>query len=70
MKKRSYEYHNPVLVDRIPGGGYIYCHWYGRVPNCQNKFLYGVEDAAEYPMSLIKGVLKDRPMLTECKLKS
>ena len=40
VKKRSYEYHNPVLVERIPSGGYIYCHWYGRVPNCQNKFLY------------------------------
>jgi hypothetical protein len=43
IKKKTYEYHNPVHMKDIPSGGFMYCHWYGRVGQT-NKWTYSVAD--------------------------
>jgi hypothetical protein len=55
--KKTYEYHNPVRMDKIPSGGYMYGHWYGRIGQT-NKWQYGVSDLRSFKMENIKGVLK------------
>ena len=60
VEKRTIEYHNPVHLKRIPEGGFVYCHWYGKLPNTKNKWDYGVSDVNKIQMSQIKGVLKKR----------
>jgi hypothetical protein len=60
VDKRTIEYHRPVHLDRIPDGGFLYCHWYGQFPNTTNKWEYGVAGADKIEMSQIKGVLKQR----------
>ena len=61
VEKKTYEYQDPVHINRIPDGCYIYCHWYGpQSDRTTNKWLYGVHDARPYEMSAVRGVLKDR----------
>jgi len=61
VEKKTYEYQDPVHINRIPDGCYIYCHWYGPLSErTTNKWLYGVHDARPYEMSAVRGVLKDR----------
>jgi hypothetical protein len=45
--KKTYEYHNPVRMDKIASGGYMHCHWYGRIGQT-NKWQYGVSDLAAH----------------------
>jgi hypothetical protein len=69
VEKKTFEYQDPVHIDRIPDGCYVHCHWYGALNErngARNKWLYGVNDANRYDMSAIKGVLKDR--LTPARL--
>ena len=59
VEKRTIMYHRPVYLDRIPVGGFLYCHWYGRAPNMEgNKWLYTVADLNRIKMGEVKGVLK------------
>jgi hypothetical protein len=59
INKRTCEYHNPVhMMKKIPSGGFMYCHWHGRVGRT-NKWTYSVADPKKYQMDQIKGVLKD-----------
>jgi hypothetical protein len=58
INKRTYEYHNPVHMNKIPSGGFMYCNWYGRVGRT-NKWAYSVADPKKYQTYQIKGVLKD-----------
>jgi hypothetical protein len=58
VEKRTIEYHNPVHLKRMPEGGFVYCHWYGKLPNTRNKWDYGVSDVNKIKMSQIKGVKK------------
>ena len=59
VEKRTIMYHRPVHLDRIPVGGFLYCHWYGRAPNTEgNKWLYTVADLNRIKMGEVKGVLK------------
>jgi hypothetical protein len=44
-------------MDKIPSGGYMYCHWYGRVGQTK-KWQYGGSDLGSFKMEDIKGVLK------------
>jgi hypothetical protein len=44
-------------MDKIPSGGYMYGHWYGRVDQT-NKWQYGVSDPRSFKMENIKGALK------------
>jgi hypothetical protein len=78
VEKRTIEYHRPVHLKRIPAGGFVYCHWYGQLPNKINKWDYEVCDVGKVEMSQIRGVLekgftaakgstKQRPMLQLCK---
>ena len=55
--KKTYEYHDPVRINKVPEGGYMYSHWYGRVGQT-NKWQYGVSDLRSFAMEDIKGVLK------------
>ena len=60
VEKRTIMYHRPVHLDRIPDGGFLYCHWYGRAPNTEgNKWVYTVADLNRISMGEVKGVLKD-----------
>ena len=58
--KKTYEYHNPVHLEHIPDGGFVYCHWYGKFDRTDNKWYYGVADARSMKMSNIRGVLSQR----------
>ena len=60
MGKKTYEYHNPVHLEHIPDGGFVYCHWYGKFERTDNKWYYGVADARSMKMSNIRGVLSQR----------
>jgi hypothetical protein len=55
--KKAYEHHDPVRMNKVPPGGYMYSHWYGRVGQT-NKWQYGVSDLRSFAMENIKGVLK------------
>jgi hypothetical protein len=62
--KKTYEHHYPVRINKIPSGGYMYGHWYGRVGQT-NKWQYGVADLRSFKMKNIKGVLKHPLMVVE-----
>jgi hypothetical protein len=64
VDKEIYEYHNPVRMDKISSGGYMYCHWHGR-PGQTNKWQYGVSDLGSFKMEEIKGVLKHPLMVVK-----
>jgi hypothetical protein len=55
--KKTYEYHDPVRINKVPDGGYMYSHWYGRVGQTK-KWQCGVSDLPSFAMEDIKGVLK------------
>jgi hypothetical protein len=45
--KKTYEYHDPVRMNKAPSGGYMYSHWYGRVGQT-NKWQCGVSDLRSF----------------------